>query len=213
MECKSIVRTVVVWFVSCVALTVTAGGCGGGDETPPKKPAPPASKPVAAKYVTPAEVFNAMHAARLAGQFDTAVACSSPIRLENEAEAILFQFNFLASRDGILADKVKEADEFLKTHGFNGIADVKTPKDADVKVFVKGLLGQVKDRAAFVAGNMKRQAAYMASQGKAPFPALSLEDVEINGDRAEGKEMVGEGYCRAYFEFIDGSWRCSLKPR
>ncbi len=213
MECKSIARTVVVWFVSCVALTVTAAGCRGEDETPPKEFEPPTPKPVAAKYATPAEAFDALHAARMAGQFDTVVACYSPVRLENEAETVLFQVNFVASRGGIPADKVKELDEFLKTHGFKGIADLKTPKDADAKVFVKGLLGQVKDRAAFVADHMKRQAVDRTSKGKAPYPAPTLKDVKVNGNRAEGTRVLDNGQSQTYFEFIDGSWRCSLQQK
>ena len=164
-----------------------------------------------------------MHAARMAGQFDTMVGCFSPVRLENEAETALFQATFFASRKDFSADQAKQLDEFLKTHGLSGLADVKIPKDADLKVpknayvktLVTGLLARIKDRSALVADHLKRMAAYRAERGGAPFPAPTLNEVKIAANRAEGQAVTGEGTNRAgrtvYFEFIDGSWRSTLK--
>jgi hypothetical protein len=215
MECRSIIRTLAVLLVSCMALTVTGAGCSRADEestpkTPKPAPAKPKSKPVA-KYDTPTEVFNAMWAARTAGQFDKQVACYSPICLENEAVTIIFQVNRDASGDGTPADKINQLNEFIKAHGFNDITDLKTPKDADNRLFVRGLLGQVKDKAAFVAGHMKLQAAQRPLKGKPPAPAPTLKDVKVTarGTVDHGQNFTGQ----TYFEFIDGSRQCSLKPR
>ena len=179
-------------------------GAEGGDGQEP------AARPVAKKYATPNDVFDAMHAARVEGQFDTMVACYSPVRLENEAESILHMVCFIAGRDGIPADKVKQVDAFLKTHGLaGGLADVKVPEGGDIKTVVKGLMPKVDDKASLVADHKKRMAADRAARGKSPFPVPTLEKVKINGDRAEGQ--TSSGGMIVFFDFIDGSWRSSLR--
>ena len=155
-----------------------------------------------------------MFAARIAGQFDTAVECYSPVRLDNEAETIVNMMCWVISNDKVPADKVEQLEEFVKAQGFKGLSDLKAPKDVDPVTHAKGLYGRVKDKKALVAGWRKRQAANRASKGRPAPVAPTLKDVKIEGDRAQGSLVRGNDFGMAvYFEFIDGSWRSTIRPK
>ena len=199
---------------------MTIGGCGSEDKSPPKdekpsraKTANPAPAKTVAKYATPTEVCNAMFAANIAGQYDTEVACYSPARLDNEAETIVNMMCWVISKDRVPADKVEQLEEFVKAQGFGGLSDLKAPKDVDPVTFAKGLHGRVKDKKALVAGWRKRQAADRASKGIPAPVAPTLKDVKIEGDRAQGTLVGSNSEMAVYFEFIDGSWRSTIRPK
>jgi hypothetical protein len=209
---KSVIGMLGGCFVLCAVMIVTIGGCGSEDKSPPKEDKAASAKTVA-KYATPTEVFNAMYAANIAGQFDTEVECYSPARLDNEADTIVNMMCWVISKDKVPADKVEQLEEFVKAQGFKGLSDLKAPKDVDPVTFAKGLHGRVKDKKALVAGWRKRQAADMKSKGRPAPIAPTLKDVKIEGDRAQGAVVGSNSEMAAYFEFIDGSWRSTLRPK
>ena len=212
---KCLKNAAVMCFVMCVSVIVTAVGCDKEETTPKDASQNPVKNPVVkpvAKYDTPAAVYNASLAAAAAGDYKTVIECGNPAGYDKSVHSILFIVCYAAGQEKLPPDRAKQLEEFLKTHGFNGLDDLKSPSGSPNEEFVAGLTAKIKDKKAFLIDHFTRDAAYRAKQGRAKRTAPTLEEVKITGDKAEGLAVhMKDGkldYKRTVrFQLVDGSWR------